>query len=232
MPFLVVRRMKNLFSDIRLDWKIAVLTVSSTLLLLIDFYQASIIPWDRMTLWGRAIDPGWVSVPPKALDRTVLYFIIPLVVTLLVFRADPRTFGFALGRWRLGLALTAGGIILIAPILWLVVRASPNMQTFYKGQAAGLPWNTFVDLFGWEFLFRGWLLFGYARKFGPEAIWLQAVPFALAHIGKPEIETLTTIFGGFAFGWVAWKTRSFIWPFLIHWFVASFTILLAAGVIG
>jgi hypothetical protein len=25
----------------------------------------------------------------------------------------------------------------------------------------------------------------------------------LAHVGKPAIETLSTIFGGFAFGWVA-----------------------------
>jgi membrane protease YdiL (CAAX protease family) len=89
-----------------------------------------------------------------------------------------------------------------------------------------------LDLFGWEFLFRGWLLFGYTRKFGPDALWLQAVPFALAHIGKPELETLSTIFGGFAFGWVAWRTKSFVYPLIIHWFVASFTILAAAGVLG
>jgi len=106
------------------------------------------------------------------------------------------------------------------------------MQDYYKPLATGLPWNTFLDLFGWEFFFRGWLLFGYARRFGPEAIWLQAVPFALAHIGKPEVETLSTIFGGFAFGWVAWRTRSFLYPLLIHWFVASFTIIVAAGFLG
>ena len=224
--------MKPLFSALRLDWTIAILTVCSTLLILIDFYQASIIPWDHLMVLGRSVDPGWVRVPPKTLDRTVLYLIIPMALTVLVFRASPAEFGFTFGRWRLGLALTAAGILLVTPILWLVVKGSPSMLSFYKGQAAGLPWNTFVDLFGWEFLFRGWLLFGYGRKFGPEAIWLQAVPFALAHVGKPEIETLSTIFGGFAFGWVAWKTRSFFWPFLIHWFVASLTILLAAGVIG
>ena len=86
-----------------------------------------------------------------------------------------------------------------------------------------------IDLFGWEFFFRGFILFAFVRKFGAEAFWLQAVPFALAHIGKPEIETLSTIFGGFAFGWVAYRTRSFVYPFLIHWFVASFTIVVAAG---
>ena len=81
------------------------------------------------------------------------------------------------------------------------------MQNYYKPMVSGLPWSTLLDLFGWEFIFRGWLLFGYTRKFGTDGIWLQAVPFALAHIGKPELETLSTIFGGFVFGWVAWRTK-------------------------
>ncbi len=58
---------------------------------------------------------------------------------------------------------------------------------------------------------------------------LQAVPFALAHLTKPPLETLSTIFGGIAFGWVAWRTRSFIYPFLIHWFVTTVVILVAMG---
>ena len=225
--------MKKLFSpDLHLDWKIALLTVSSTLLLMVDFYHPVLIAWDRITLFGRSLVPGWLPVSNKGLDRTLLYLVIPLLVILLVWRASPKSYGFGLGDWRLGLLLTGGGILLITPLLWLVARGSTAMQDYYKPQLAGLPWSTFVDLLGWEFFFRGWLLFGYARKFGPEAIWLQAVPFALAHIGKPEVETLSTIFGGFAFGWVAWKTRSFIWPFLIHWYVASFTILIVAGALG
>lgn len=220
--------MKKLFGEkLQLDWKIAVLIVVSTLALIIDSYQAEIAPWMK---WF----PGWqaTGLSTKVLDRTVLYLIVPLLITLLIFRQKPGEYGFQLGDWKAGLILTLGGILLIAPILWLVSRGSGTMQDYYKFQLQGLPWNTFLDLFGWEFFFRGWLLFGLARKFGPEAIWLQAVPFALAHIGKPEIETLSTIFGGFAFGWVAWRTKSFIYPFLIHWFVGSFTIIVAAGILG
>jgi membrane protease YdiL (CAAX protease family) len=170
--------------------------------------------------------------PWKALDRTILYLVIPLMIILVVFRENPIDYGFRLGDWKLGLLLTAVCIIMIAPILWFIGRGDSNMQNYYQGQVSGLPWTTFADLFGWEFLFRGWLLFGYARKFGPEALWLQAVPFALAHIGKPEIETLSTIFGGFVFGWVSWKTKSFVYPFIIHWFVATFTIVVAARLLG
>ena len=120
----------------------------------------------------------------------------------------------------------------MTPILWFLGRQGTAMHDYYKPWLnANLPLYTFLDLIGWEFLFRGWLLFGYARRFGANALWIQSVPFALAHIGKPELETLSTIFGGFAFGWVAYRTRSFLYPFLIHWFIGTFIIIVAAGVI-
>jgi len=197
---------------IKLDWKIAVLTVMSTLLLMVDHYY-------KLTPW-------------KFLDRTILYLIIPLVIVLFIFKEKPGNYGFSLGNWKIGLLITFFSIVLIAPVLWFVSNGDPGMRDYYQGQLKGLPWTTFADLFGWEFIFRGWLLFGYAKKFGPEALWLQAVPFALAHVGKPEIETMSTIFGGFAFGWIAWRSNSFIYPFLVHWFVASFTILIASGLLG
>jgi membrane protease YdiL (CAAX protease family) len=210
-----------------LDWHQAILTIVSTLLLMVDYYHYPLLPW---TKWFSSWEATGISM--KVLDRTLLYFIIPMVIILVVFRDNPNEYGFSFGDWKAGIVITLGAIILIAPILYLLGRVNISMQNYYKPMVTGLPWNTFLDLFGWEFIFRGWLLFGYARKFGPEAIWLQAVPFALAHIGKPEIETLSTIFGGFAFGWVAWRTKSFVYPLLIHWFVASFTIVVAAGLIG
>ncbi len=204
--------MKTLLGErLHFDWKVVTVTVISTLLLIVDAYNT--------------------FTPSKVIDRTLLYLVIPLLVVLIVFRENPANYGFSLGDWKAGLIITVIAIILIAPVLWLVGRGS-SMEAYYRPQLTGLPWNTFVDLFGWEYFFRGFILFAYARKFGPEALWLQAVPFALAHITKPEIETLSTIFGGFAFGWVAYRTRSFVYPFLIHWFVASFTIVVAAGLLG
>jgi len=48
-------------------------------------------------------------------------------------------------------------------------------------------------------------------------------PFLLVGIA------LSTIFGGFAFGWVAYRTKSFLYPFLIHWFIGTYIIIVAAG---
>ena len=198
--------------NLKFDWKIVTITVVSTLLLMVDHYH-------RITAH-------------KYLDRVILYLIIPLIFVLFVFRENPRDYGLTLGDWRAGIVITLAGILIMTPIIWYLETSDASMSEYYKSRVDGLPWTTFLDLIGWEFFFRGWILFGYARKFGPEALWLQAVPFALAHIGKPEVETLSTIFGGFAFGWVAWRTRSFLYPFLIHWFIATFIILVAGDVFG
>ena len=204
---------KILGRPLKLDWRIATLTVSSTLLITVNFYH-SFTPW-------------------KYVDRVILFLVIPLLITLVIFRQAPKEFGFQLGDWKIGLLLTLGGILLMTPIIWLLGHNNPGMHDYYKPYLnANLPLYTFLDLIGWEFIFRGWLLFGYGRKFGAEAIWLQAVPFAIAHLGKPEVETLSTIFGGFAFGWVAWRTRSFLYPFLIHWYIATLVILVAGGAFG
>lgn len=201
---------KILGERLEFDWKIVLVTIVSTLLLMVDAYH-------HLT-------------PNKAYDRLILYLLVPLAIILLAFRENPSGYGFGFGDWKIGLMLTSISIILTGPVLWLVAR-SGAMTDYYRSQVSGLPWNTFLDLFGWEFFFRGFILFAYARKLGANALWLQAVPFALAHIGKPEIEAFSTIFGGFAFGWIAYRTRSFLYPFLIHWFVASFTIVVAAGLL-
>jgi uncharacterized protein len=200
--------MKTLFPPIRFDWKVVTITIVSTLLLMVDYYH-------ELTSW-------------KPYDRTLLYFVVPMLFILLVFRENPKEYGFQLGDWKAGLVITLGAIVVMTPILWLLLRGDASMQKYYQPLVTPtLPVYTFLELFGWEFLFRGWLLFGYARKFGPEALWLQAVPFALAHLSKPEVETLSTIFGGFAFGWVAWRTKSFLYPFLIHWYIFTATVLIA-----
>lgn len=204
--------MKYLLGEkLNFDWKIVAVTILSTLLLMVDHYH-------KLT--------GF-----KYWDRVILYLVIPLVIILVFFRENPREYGFSFGDWKLGLVYTALGILFMAPVIYLLGSGNPSMKAYYERFLPGLPWTTFLDLIGWEFIFRGWILFAYVRKFGHEALWLQAVPFAVAHISKPEIETLSTIFGGFAFGWVAYRTKSFVWPFLIHWFIATFVIIVAAGVI-
>ncbi len=196
---------------LKFEWKIVTITIVSTLLLMADFYHSL----TEFKYW----------------DRVILYLVIPLFIIMFLFRENPKEYGFSLGDWKAGLIITAIGVLIMAPVIYLLGRGDESMRVYYQPYMNGLPWTTFLDLIGWEFLFRGWILFGYLRQFGPESLWLQAVPFALMHNGKPEVETLSTIFGGFAFGWVAYRTKSFLYPFLFHWFISTFIIVVAAGAV-
>ena len=192
-----------------IDWQVGLITVASTLLILVDYYYS---PTSR-----------------NYLDSILLYILVPFTITLFLFRRRPANFGFTFGDWKLGLILTIGSVILMAPVIYFLGSKEPSMRGYYAYSQAGLIWKKGIEILGWEYLFRGWILFGYARKYGPDALWLQAVPFAIAHLGKPGIETISTIFGGFAFGWIAWRTKSFVYPFLIHWFIATFIVIVSAG---
>ncbi len=208
---------------LELDARATVVVVASTLLLILDAYH-HFIPSSTYAEFLFA----------KAVERTVYYLIVPILIILIAFRQSPAEYGFRLGDWRRGLKWTLIFFAIGLPILYMAAR-TPAMSGYYAQGArtvSDVLGTSALDLFGWEFLFRGFILFGLLRVVGPSAVILQAVPFAMAHIGKPELETLSTIFGGILFGWLAWRSKSFLYPFLLHWLINTFVILTAMGIIA
>ena len=205
---------------LELDLRAAVALVATALLLTLERYHDLVPATDSLQ-----------ALRGTAYDGTLYYLLIPLLIILFGYRESPRAYGLTLGDWRQGLKLT---LLVIGAALPLVAFAArtPAMQAYYAGD--GGRWQELVapiavSLIGWEFLFRGFLLFSLVTLMGPTAIIVQAVPFALAHLGKPEIETITTIIGGSLFGWVAWRTRSFVYPYLIHLAIYTLTVVLATA---
>ncbi|MCB8987517.1 MAG: hypothetical protein H6661_07195 [Ardenticatenaceae bacterium] len=133
----------------------------------------------------------------KAYDRFILYFILPMLVILVLFRQPASDYGFKLGNWRAGLLWTLGACLVMALILWFVAR-TPAMQAYYQARAPkGLPrliWLNGVELFAWEFIWRGTMLYGpaWVIGLGQPSLSIQAVP-RLRAPGQTRSETLTTI---------------------------------------
>lgn len=199
------------------DLRLVLALIVSTTLITLDYYF-TVLPAETYAGALRA----------KAVERTLYYLAAPLLLVF-AFGDRPADYGFRLGRWKHGLALAGGSALLAAPLLLLAAR-SPTMVEYYAQAERGVVevlWVSALDLFGWEFLFRGFLLVLLGRLLGPSAIVLQAVPFALAHLGKPPLETLTTIFGGTYFGFVAWRSHSFLYAFLLHWLI-NITVVLGS----
>jgi membrane protease YdiL (CAAX protease family) len=75
----------------------------------------------------------------------------------------------------------------------------------------------------WEFFYRGFMLFGLRRYVGDWlAICIQTIPQCLWHIGMPTGEILSSIAGGILFGIMALRTRSILWPMLLHFSIGVF----------
>ena len=154
------------------SWKIPFLLIASTKLILLYYYR-NLTPW-------------------YYLDRFLLHLAVPVAFILFLFRENPSRYGLQFGDWRTGLKIALLSAVLIFPAVWLAVHITPTLSRYYQPQYnPAVPFQLFLDLLGWEFLFRGWLLFGLEREFGRHALWMQAVPFAIAHphdLSDSEIE--------------------------------------------
>jgi membrane protease YdiL (CAAX protease family) len=195
-----------------------VILISSTLLLVTSRYH---------TILG-----------DDTLSSFVFYFLIPVGIVVLVLREDPRRFGLSLGDWKKGAILTALGIVFMAVVIAGLGRME-EFRSYYslssfrfsqQREMVEFALRQLVYMFSWEFVFRGFMLFGLRERLGPLAVWIQAIPFAIMHVGKPELETLSTIFGGAAFGYIDLESRSVLPSVIIHWAIYVMMVVAASNV--
>jgi len=169
-----------------------------------------------------------------AIERLVLFGLVPLAVVLLVFRERPSRYGLAMGDWRAGLGLTLAGCVAMTPlVVWFATLA--DVQAYYAPGIAplsGLLITNAIDLASAEFLFRGFLTFTLLRAIGPVGILVGTMPFIYAHLGKPELEVYSTLAGGLVYGWLAWRTRSILWGTIGHIYIMTLVIVSAAAAAG
>lgn len=92
--------------------------------------------------------------------------------------------------------------------------------------------------YGWNFLtielvFRGFMVIGLASLMGRNAIIPMVVTYCFLHFGKPEGEAISSIFGGYILGVIAYETRSIFGGVIIHvgvaWMMELFAWLQQVG---
>lgn len=209
---------------LRLPWRATVAIAFVTLVVLVDFSR-TLLP-DELAALGRSP----VALRITAIERAILFAVVPLAVIVFAFRDKPSRYGIALGDWRAGLALMLIGCAVMTPIvLWFATL--PDVRAYYGPSVESLPGlllTNALDLSASEFLFRGLLTFTLVRAIGPLGVLVATMPFAFAHLTKPELELFSTFAGGLVYGWLAWRTRSILWGTIGHVYILSLVIV-AAG---
>ena len=188
-------------------WREIVILSSSSVFLILEFYHVLLNEW---------------------LSSLIYFAFLPVMVVVLLLRRNPLNFGLRPGKVKFWIPQVIVTCLILSPVLYFS-SILPEFQNYYYQKDFKL-WNYFISqcamLTGWEYIFRGFLLFGLKEKFKEAAIVIQNVPFVLLHLGKPELETISTIFTGLYFGWVCYRGQSY-WPALIiHLFINVFFISL------
>jgi len=196
-----------------------------TLALLFDFTRTA-IPQEVQAI-GRSAD----ALRYQALERTILFGLVPALVVVFAFRDRLTNYGLGVGDWRWGLGLAATGCALMTPIV-VAVGSNPQFSAFYgiSGAPVGdLLLTHLLDLVPAEFLMRGFVMFTLLRTIGPLGLVVAQLPFVFAHLGKPEIELFSTLLGGAVFGWLDWRTRSIWWSALGHVYILTLIVAVAGA---
>lgn len=210
---------------LRLPVRATIAIAVVTLALLLD-YSRTFLPADLVAL-GRA--PA--AMLATSIERAIVFGLVPLLTVLLVFRDRPARYGLAFGDWRWGVGLVVAGCALMTPIvLWFATL--PDVRAYYGPSVAPLPellLTNALDLTAAEFAFRGFLMMSLLRVMGPVGVVVAALPFVFGHLGKPELEVLSTLAGGLVYGWLAWRTRSIVWGALGHTYILTLVTVAAAS---
>jgi len=149
---------------------------------------------------------------------------VPVVALRLLFAQTPSEMGLGVGNWRLAVGLAALYLPLVAVGTWVLSDGGAFQQQYPHYRPATRQWSVFLiyeALFlfywvGWEYLWRGFVIFGTAHTLGLYAIFVQALPFAALHVSKPWPEAVLSIVGGIALGALVWRCRAFWIAVPIH----------------
>ncbi len=166
-----------------------------------------------------------------ALERVILFGLVPLSVVVFGFRDRPGRYGLTLGDWRWGFGLTLAGCLAMTPIvLWYATQ--PAAHDYYapsSGALGDVAFTNMLDLAATEFLFRGFLMLTLVRAIGVVGVVVATMPFVFVHLGKPELELFSTLAGGLVYGWLGWRTRSIVWGSIGHTYILTLVTMLASG---
>lgn len=152
------------------------------------------------------------------------FFIAPLLIIKLLLKEKIKDYGLNWGDYRIGLKITVFFLFIMLPLVWFASSLPEFSKTYPHLPGAKSNWEVFLIfesgmllyMFAWEFIWRGFMLFGLETKFGYYSVLIQMIPFLILHNGKPAPETFGSIIAGIALGILALRTRSFLYCVIVH----------------
>ena len=209
-----------------LDKKIVIVLMSVAILQTISYYFTS-RRFFRMNLFE------YFSNYPQTYLIEFLYwfigdfftfFILGSLIIMVLLKEKIRDYGLRAGDYKTGLKYSSIFLFVMLILIWFTSATPAFAENYPHLSDSKTNWNVFliyefgmlIYMFAWEFIWRGFTLFGLEKKFGYYSVLIQMIPFVILHNGKPFLETFGAIFGGIALGILALRTRSFYYCVITH----------------
>ncbi len=197
----------------RLDRKVITIFLAVAVLQTISWYFTSRNYFKLSFLQGVQLHPD------KQLNEYLYWFtgdfftlfVVPVLIIKFYFRERIRDYGIQTGDYKTGLKFTFLFLLIMIPVIWFISAGSQFSEIYPHINSARESWEIFfiyqagvlLYMTAWEFIWRGFMLFGLEPKFGYYSVLIQMLPFLILHNGKPVLETFGAIIAGIALGILA-----------------------------
>lgn len=167
----------------------------------------------------------WVFV------SVTFYFVVPAAYVKFVQKRKLSEIGLAFKLENGFLKLLALCVAVMLPLVYWMSLTSGFAAKYpflkvYNGDpylnSTLLVWELiyFVQFFGLEFFFRGFLLHSLKPTLGVYSILVMTVPYTMIHFAKPMPETFAAIMAGLFLGWLSLKNGNIWMGLVLHCIVA------------
>lgn len=159
--------------------------------------------------------------------------VIPLVLVYFTTRHfKPEFYGVNINKASIKSYLILASLLI--PIVFIAASGEDFLRYYpsYKYQSVHISgWTewmkvlTFESCYGFDFfavelMFRGYMVVALSRFAGKEVILPMVSLYAVLHFGKPMLEIISSVFGGFALGVMSYKSRNIYGGLIVHLGVA------------
>ncbi len=189
------------------------------------------IHWQISLFLNDAFQFPWNKYYASILQLPVklLFMLLALFILWKLAYKEQSFFGFTTGGFKAKPYLLV--LICIIPLIAFASTQADFLHTYPKvknisflsGYAHPLwPWKLLYEIsYGMDFasielFFRGFLVLGFVRFAGVDAILPMAAFYCTIHFGKPLGECISSYAGGLALGVIVYRTKSIMGGLIVH----------------
>jgi len=161
----------------------------------------------------------------------VLGLLLPLFVVKFVFKEDAKEYGFGLGDTKTGMIWLL--VLLPVSVIGSLAVTVLGVHTYYsyltdenwlKAYYVALHCISYIGfVLGFEFLFRGFVLFGLAKNLGNDtnakwiAVFFSGAASVVCLLGLPITFIVSALALFIPAGFLNFRLRSFLYIAMFHW---------------